>query len=116
VNEYGDSPFSYEVIVGVGKDAPAPGDVTRDSEFQSEHSILVHWPAVTSGNDLPITGYVLEADDGLLGPFIVEYDGHDNIQTLDFEISDLVPERFYRFRVYAIDVNGPGAFSNEVSI
>lgn len=33
VNEYGDSDFSFEVIVGVGADAPAPGVVFRDSEF-----------------------------------------------------------------------------------
>lgn len=32
-NEYGDSEFSFEVIVGVGADAPAPGDVTRDDDF-----------------------------------------------------------------------------------
>jgi hypothetical protein len=32
-NFYGDSDFSYEVIVGVGAKAPSPGDVTRDPEF-----------------------------------------------------------------------------------
>jgi len=45
-NEYGSSEYSYEVIVGVGADAPAPGDVTRDADFQSSSSILVHWTAV----------------------------------------------------------------------
>ena len=32
-NVYGDSDFSFEVIVGVGAKAPSPGDVTRDPEF-----------------------------------------------------------------------------------
>jgi hypothetical protein len=35
---------------------------------------------------------------------------------LDYEVFDLVPERFYRFRAYAIDVNGPGTYSNEISL
>ena len=33
VNQYGDSDFSFEVIVGVGADAPAPSGITRDKEF-----------------------------------------------------------------------------------
>ena len=76
-NAFGDSEYSYEVIVGVGAQAPAPGEVTRDAEFQSENSILVHWPAVEL-SDLPITGYVLEMDDGLGGPFVEIYDGREN--------------------------------------
>jgi hypothetical protein len=103
------------VIVGVGKDCPAPGPVTRDQAFQTEYSILVHW-ATPTGNDLPITGYALQMDDGLGGPFETVYDGHDNIQIREFEVAGLVAERFYRFRAYAIDVNGPGEFSEVTSI
>jgi hypothetical protein len=55
-------------------------------------------------------------DDGFGGPFQEIYDGRDNTQTLDYEVFDLVAERFYRFRVYAIDVNGPGQYSNEISL
>lgn len=32
-NEYGDSDFSYEVIVGVGANPPKPSPVERDPEF-----------------------------------------------------------------------------------
>lgn len=32
-NEYGDSFFSQEVIVGVGANVPAPDPVQRDAEF-----------------------------------------------------------------------------------
>jgi hypothetical protein len=77
-NVYGDSEFSNEVIIGIGENVPAPADVTRDSDFQSETSILVHWTAVTS-SDLPITGYTLQMDDGLIGPFTEIYDGRDNV-------------------------------------
>lgn len=35
INEYGDSDFSFEVIVGVGANPPAPGSVVRDPEFES---------------------------------------------------------------------------------
>ena len=76
VNQYGDSDFSFEVIVGVGADAPAPSRITRDTEFQSSESILVHWAPVLG--DLKITGYVLEMDDGFLGPFKEVYDGREN--------------------------------------
>jgi hypothetical protein len=55
-------------------------------------------------------------DDGLGGPFETVYDGHDNIQIREFEVAGLVAERFYRFRAYAIDVNGPGEFSEVTSI
>lgn len=55
-------------------------------------------------------------DDGFGGPFEQIYSGRDNTQTLDYEVFGLVAERFYRFRVYAIDVNGPGEYSNELSL
>jgi hypothetical protein len=114
-NSIGDSDFSHEVIVGVGSKAPAPGAVLRDFSYESESSIKVNWTSVTA-SDLPITGYVLEMDDGLGGPFLKIYDGKENTQKLSFEVFNLVAQRIYRFRVYAINVNGAGFYSNETSL
>jgi hypothetical protein len=103
------------VIVGVGANPPAPESAVRDSDFESETSIQVTWTAV-SASDLPITGYVLEMDDGFLGDFTEIYDGRENTQVLDHEVFGLEPQMIYRFRVVAIDVNGPGSYSLEVSL
>jgi hypothetical protein len=53
-------------------------------------SIKVNWSSVTA-SDLPITGYVLEMDDGLGGPFVKTYDGKENTQLLSFEVFNLEP-------------------------
>jgi hypothetical protein len=66
------------LIVGVGAPAPAPINITRDATWQSSNSILINWSAVVV-SDLSITGYSLEMDDGLNGPFTEIYDGRDNI-------------------------------------
>jgi hypothetical protein len=103
------------VIVGVGANPPAPGSTVRDSEFESETSIQVSWTAV-SASDLLITGYALEMDDGFFGSFSEIYNGRENTQVLDYEVFGLEPQMIYRFRVVALDVNGPGSYSIEVSL
>ena len=89
--------------------------VTRDDAFSSQSTMKVGWTAPES-EYLPILGYNLEMDDGFSGPFSLVYSGVENAQQLDFVVSNLVAPRFYRFRVYAIDVNGAGAYSEESSI
>ena len=87
-NRYGASDFSFEMIVGLGAKSAAPGQVQRDTSFQSEFSIRVKWtPAAT--NDLEVTGYVLEMDDGYGGPFTEIYDGRENTQTFNYEVVGL---------------------------
>lgn len=44
------------------------------------------------------------------------YNGTENPQVLESIVTDLVAERFYRFRVCAVDVNGLGVYSAESSI
>jgi len=74
----------------------APGTPQRDFSFMSESSIKVKWtPVFTS--DLPVTGYSLEMDDGFGGLFTEIYDGRQNTQTLSYIVSNLVPQKFYRF-------------------
>lgn len=103
------------MIVGVGANPPAPDAVFRDLNFESETSIQVSWTNLNA-SDLPITGYVLEMDDGFLGPFTEIYNGRENTQVFDHEVFSLVPSKMYRFRVVAIDVNGFGAYSVEVTL
>jgi hypothetical protein len=73
------------------------------------------WSAVTT-SDLPVTGYSLEMDDGFNGPFTEIYDGRENTQTLSAVVSNLIPQKFYRFRVRAFDINGPGVYSGVTSV
>lgn len=68
VNEYGPSDYSFELIVGMGQKAPAPAQVVRDVFFESPDSMRVLWTQ-PSDNDLPVTGYLLQMDDGLIGDF-----------------------------------------------
>lgn len=74
-------------------------------------SIQMLWSPVAV-SDLPVTGYSLEMDDGFNGPFVEIYDGRQNIQTLSAVVLSLIPQKFYRFRVRAFDINGPGIYSN----
>jgi hypothetical protein len=55
-------------------------------------------------------------DDGYGGPFSVIYNGTDNTQQLSYQIAGLMPSFTYRFRGYALDVNGPGKYNSIVSI
>ena len=109
------SNFSLEVIIGCGANVPQPNEVTRDENFRSASSILVHWDPVAS-SDLPVTGYTLEMDDGLGGDFTEIYDGRENLQIFEYEVAGLVSQRLYRFRVAGIDVNGVGQFSTPVAL
>lgn len=68
------------------------------------------WTAI-SASDLPVTGYSLEMDDGFAGPFTEIYNGRQNTQTLQAVVSNLIPQKFYKFMVRAFDVNGPGEYS-----
>jgi hypothetical protein len=71
----------------------------------------ITWTRVTTA-DLPVLGYVLMRDDGLGGEFIKVYDGSKNPQTFSVNIKNLISPRIYRFKVYAVDVNGAGVESS----
>lgn len=85
-----------------------------DTFERSFESFQVSWDAVLL-SDLPVYGYVLMMDDGLLSDLSVIYDGSTNPQTTTYQVLGLVAGRTYNLRVHAIDVNGAGEYSDVVS-
>jgi len=114
-NSFGDSAASFELIAGLGAKPPAPSAPVRDPDYLDSNSIILNWGQVT-GSDLPILGYVLMMDDGLKGYFSIVYDGSDNPQRQDALARELISTRTYRFKAYAIDVNGAGVESDITSL
>lgn len=55
-------------------------------------------------------------DDGFIGPFAEIFSCKHNTQQLSYEVCNLTASRNYRFRVVAIDINGPGHYSNVTNI
>lgn len=106
-NAYGDSSPSLEMIAGLGARPSAPAAPTRDSNLSEFQSMLIKWTQVTI-SDLPIYGYILQMDDGLNGDFAKAYDGSSNPMILESLVKGLTPARPYRFKVQAVDINGPG--------
>ena len=113
-NAFGDSVYSLELIAGLGAVPPAPSQLTTTLLKETFEAFVVSWDAVTA-SDLPVLGYVLLMDDGLQGDFEVAYDGSINPQVTTFQATGLVPARTYRFKAYAVDVNGPGVESSATS-
>lgn len=63
-NIYGLSPYSLELIVGLGDKPPAPQNLRVELLPRKFDTFLVKWNFITV-SDLPILGYVLLMDDGL---------------------------------------------------
>ena len=72
--------------------------------------MYIYWTQVTT-SDLPITGYILEMDDGLNEDFSVIYDGSLNSQNVAYTVNNLIQGRTYNFRVSSVDINGQGPVS-----
>lgn len=74
---YGESDYSLELIVGLGNRPPAPTNLRVELLPRQYDSYLVKWDVIAA-SDLPIRGYVLLVDDGLLGEFTIAHDGSFN--------------------------------------
>jgi len=114
VNKFGESLPSKKVIIGFGAKPTAPTSPLRDSAVLRATSMQITWTRVTTA-DLPVLGYVLMRDDGLGGEFIQVYDGSKNPQLFSVSVNTLISPRTYRFKVYAVDVNGGGVESSTSS-
>jgi hypothetical protein len=61
-------------------------------------SITLEW-VTSSATELPVIGYVLNADDGLGGDFAVVYNGLNFPNVLKSLVSGLVTARSYKFTI-----------------
>ena len=66
-----------ELIVGLGAKPPGPTNLRVDTFDRTFESFQVSWDAVLL-SDLPVYGYVLMMDDGLLSDLSTIYDGSTN--------------------------------------
>jgi len=113
-NSIGDSPYSNELIAGVGAVPPTPTPPQKNWALSTKNSSYIFWESVTT-SDLPISGYLLYMDDGLGGPYTVVYDGSLNSADLTYFVTGLQPSLTYKFIVEAIDFNRQSSKSSSAS-
>ena len=71
VNSYGDSIKSLPLVSGVGQPPQVTLAPIRDTSFDhydtasGKVAMLIKWEGHTITADLPVLGFILEADDGL---------------------------------------------------
>jgi len=111
-NRLGTGPWSSIVNVTTGLPAPpeAPSEIFLDNV--TEALIAVQWPhAVSKG--VPVLSYELERDDWwLTKDFYNTYKGPNRSF---IETSALLPASTYTFRARALNVAGPGPYSDPVN-
>lgn len=96
---------------------PAPPAAPLKVESgSSESSLMMAWPESPGVDGVPIEGYTLYMDDGLLGELVRTYDGSQQPLTLRFLASNLTTGLPYRFAVTAHNANGESAQSAATTV
>lgn len=117
VNALGNSDYSSYLYVALTDSPAAPSTITRVDSSSSKTSIAVDWSAVSDGTSPGglITGYKLYMANGSAGTYYLVYDG-SNLPTITaYIISGLTTGEIYRFKVSALNYNGEGLLSSELS-
>lgn len=103
-NVVGASEPSDEAYIAFGDVPPQPDPISAAGAYTSRQSIHVAWSAVVS--PLPVSGYVLNMDDGRLGEMSVVYLGRNRPDLKEYTVEGLTTGLPYRFSVQAINSNG----------
>ena len=106
-NVVGDSQSSDEAYISFGDVPPQPTAIVSTTSVTTRTTIYVEWAQVTS--QLPVTGWILNMDDGKLGTMTPIYVGTNRPDLTSYKVGGLTTGLPYRFSVQAID-------SNEISI
>jgi titin len=122
LNSKGESDPSGESRYTAGSPPSAPTDLQVSSTTSS--SITLVWTKDASSS-LPITGFVVEINDGtstpsgrvlsdsaITGTWVEVYDGRGKPDTTSVTISELEPGKLYRFRYISYDANGASDYSS----
>mmetsp|Transcript_23478 Transcript_23478/g.36172 ORF Transcript_23478/g.36172 Transcript_23478/m.36172 type:complete len:316 (-) Transcript_23478:2014-2961(-) len=114
-NAIGSSEFSDIAYIAFGDVPGAPGTPTRESSTRT--SITISWTApTTTSDDIEITGYVLNADDGINKDLSPIYTGLNRPEILEYTAGGLTTGLPYLFSVQAINKNGYSSHSTNAII
>lgn len=92
----------------------APASPVKVNSMSSESSIYVEWSDVAF-TQINVIGYELWMDQGSNGFFTRLFDGRNKPGIMDFTVDGLQTGLAYQFKVRAINFNGVGEFSPEVT-
>ena len=113
-NVVGDSQSSDEAYISFGDVPPQPAAIVSTISVTTRTTIYVKWAQVTSL--LPVTGWILNMDDGKLGTMTPIYVGTNRPDLTSYKVGGLTTRLPYRFSVQAIDSNGISIASNTTTI
>lgn len=114
VNDYGESDFSDEVDAGVSSFPAKPDPVTKVVNESGETYITLQWD-VSPDTELPVIGYILNADDGFGIEFEVVYNGINFPNVRKYMVTKLLTGQTYGFTIQAVNFNGPSEKSDVAS-
>ena len=114
VNSLGDSEGSKEVLFAAAPLVSKPEPIRRHADSGRE-SLIIEWD-VEPDNELPVTGYIVEADLTQCGVFTVIWDGEDRPEINKLVVPDTLSAYPYVFRHRAYNFNGVSEYSDEVTL
>ena len=113
INMIDESDKSSEVLFAAVLLPSKPAPIRRSSE--STRTILVIEWDVEPDNELPIIGYVVEADLTQNNDFVVIWDGRERPEINKMVVPNTVTSVPYTFRHRAYNFNGASVYSDEVT-
>ena len=112
VNILGESDTSNEVIFAAALLPEKPAQIYRHSSTTRD-VLVIAW-SVEPDNDLPVTGYSVEADMTCTGDFVEIWDGRDRPEILKLIVPETETAMPYTFRYVAYNFNGASEYSDEL--
>ena len=113
VNAIGESDKSNEVLFSAASLPSKPAQIYRH-QSTTRDVLVIAWN-VEPDNDLPVTGYSIEADLTCTGDFVEIWDGRDRPEVLKLIVPDTEPAVPYTFRHRAFNFNGASEYSDELT-
>jgi len=114
-NIIGESDFSHETSFYAAAVPSQPVSLIKGAS-SDRNQIQIQWP-VHLDEDIPVTGYVLEADLDGFGVFEEIWDGRGRPEFNEYLLSEQVTTgRFYNFRHKVLNLNGESPYSDTLKV
>lgn len=113
INLIDESDDSFEVLFAAVSLPAKPAPIRRSTD--STRSVLVIEWDVEVDSELPITGYMVEADLTQNNDFVLIWDGRDRPEINKMTVPNTVKSAPYTFRHRAYNFNGHSVYSDEVT-
>ena len=114
VNAVGESDPSGEVLFAAIALPVKPAPIRRNAEA-TRSQLIVEWN-VEPDTDMPITGYVVEADLTMNNEFVNIWDGRERPEVTRLNLPSTITGQEYTFRHRAYNFNGASFLSDEVKL